>query len=130
MALGAKLARPEAPVLALAGDGGFGHCWQELETAKRLNIPVVLTLLDNGVLGYQKDAEDVKFGRHTSACNFEPVDHTKIAKACGCLGIRVERPDDYADALQAGLEADRPTLIEVTSDPNAYPPLTLFDQRN
>lgn len=130
MALGAKVARPEAPVLCLAGDGGFGHCWQELETAKRMGLPVVLTVLNNGVLGYQKDAEDVKFGRHTSACAFEPVDHVKIADACGCLGFRVERPGDYAAALRTGLEADRPTLIEVMTDPDACPPLTLFDKRN
>lgn len=127
MALGAQVARPDAAVLCLAGDGGFGHCWQELETAKRVGLPVVLTVLNNGVLGYQKDAEDVKFGRHTSACEFEPVDHVKIAEACGCLGLHVERPGDYAAALQAGLKSDRPSLIEVATDPNAYPPLTLFD---
>ena len=127
MALGAKLARPDQPVLCVAGDGGFGHCWQELETAKRMGLPVVLTLLNNGVLGYQKDAENVKFGRHTSACTFEPVDHVKIAEACGCLGLRVARPGDYAAALQAGLESDRPVLIEVDTDPEAFPPLTLFD---
>ena len=129
MAMGAKLARPDFPVLCLAGDGGFGHCWQELETAKRMELPVVLTLLNNGVLGYQKDAEDVKFGRHTGACTFEPVDHAKIAEACGCLGLRVEQSGDYAAALQAGLEANRPTLIEVDTDPNAYPPITLFDKK-
>ena len=130
MALGAKLARPDFPVFCLVGDGGFGHCWQELETAKRMGLPVVLTLLNNGVLGYQKDAEDVKFGRHTSACGFEPVDHAKIAEACGCLGLRVERPGDYAAALQAARDADRPSLIEVMTDPDARPPLTLFDVAN
>lgn len=127
MALGAKLARPEHPVLCLAGDGGFGHCWQELETARRMDIPVVLTLLNNGVLGYQKDAEDVKFGRHTSACRFASVDHVTIAGACGCNGIRVERPDDYADALKTALSSHTPTLIEAVTDPDAYPPITLFD---
>ena len=127
MALGAKLARPERSVFCFVGDGGFGHCWQELETARRMDIKVILTVLNNGVLGYQKDAEDVKFGRHTSACTFADVDHRKIAEACGCLGFRVERADDYGDALDAAAEADRPSLIEVMTDPLAYPPLTLFD---
>ena len=127
MALGAKVARPESSVFCFVGDGGFGHCWQELETAKRMGINVVLTVLNNGVLGYQKDAEDVKFGRHTSACSFADVDHRRIAEACGCLGLRVEKAEEYGDALGAALEAERPSLIEVMTDPQAYPPLTLFD---
>ena len=47
MALGAKLARPEAPVFALVGDGGFAHVWSELETARRQGLHVVVTVLNN-----------------------------------------------------------------------------------
>ena len=129
MALGAKLARPDVQVFCIVGDGGFGHCWQELETAKRSGINVIVTVLNNGILGYQRDAEDVKFGRHTDACAFEPVDHAKIAEACGCIGIKVEHPSEYKDALRKGIDADRPTLIEVITDPLAYPPLTMFDEK-
>lgn len=127
MAMGAKLARPDRPVFAVVGDGGFAHVWSELETACRMDIPVVVTVLNNGVLGYQKDAEDMKLGRHTDACAFAPVDHARIAEACGCLGLRVDRAADYAEALQEGLAADRPTVIDVATDPMAYPPITFFD---
>jgi acetolactate synthase-1/2/3 large subunit len=127
MALGAKLAAPESPVLCVAGDGGFGHCWQELETARRMGVNVVVTVLNNGVLGYQKDAEDAKFGRHTDACAFHPVDHARIAEACGCRGVRIENPADYGAALREALGADRTTLIDVVTDPDAYPPVTAFD---
>jgi len=129
LALGAKLAAPEAPVFCLAGDGGFAHVWSELETARRHGIKVVLTVLNNQILGYQKHAEDVLFGAHTTAVDFQPVDHAMIARACGLFGHRVERPEDYAPALQAALAADRTTVIDVLTDPDAYPPITSFEGR-
>ncbi len=127
LAIGAKVARPDAPVICVAGDGGFGHVWSELETVKRTGTNVVLTILNNGVLGYQKDAEDVKFGRHTGACYFAPVDHAAIARACGCRGVRVEHAADYLPAVREALAANETTLIDVHTDPEAYPPITFFD---
>ena len=127
MALGAKLAAPESAVLCFVGDGGFGHVWSELETARRMGIEVVVTVFSNQILGFQRDAEDTRFGRHTDAIYFEPVDHAGIARDCGCLGVRVERPEDYAPALAAAMAAERTTVIDAIVDPDAKPPLTLFE---
>ena len=129
LALGAKVARPKDPVLTVVGDGGFAHVWSELETSRRMNLPVTVIVLNNGVLGYQKDAEDVKFGRHTSACVFAPVDHALIANACGCRGIRVEAPGDFLPALREALAAGVTTVIDVITDPEAYPPITFFENK-
>jgi acetolactate synthase-1/2/3 large subunit len=129
IALGAKMAKPSCPVVCITGDGGFAHVWSELETARRMGVAVVVTVLNNGVLGYQKDAEDVKFGRHTSACRFAPVDHAQIARACGCRGLVVDRAEDYLPAVKAALESDVTTVLDVITDPDAYPPLTMFDDR-
>ncbi len=129
MALGAKVARPNAPVICLSGDGGFGHCWSELETSRRMGLPVVLIVLNNQVLGYQKDAETAFFGDYTDACDFQPVDHAAIARACGLHGVRIEDPADFAPALKAALRADRTTVIDVLSDPDAHPPITVFEGR-
>jgi acetolactate synthase-1/2/3 large subunit len=129
LAIGAKMARPDSPVLCLAGDGGFAHVWAELETARRMSAKIVLTVLNNGVLAYQKDAEDVKFGRHTGAVRFAPVDHAAIARACGCRGVRVERASDYLPALREAFAADDTTVIDVITDPDAYPPITMFDEK-
>jgi acetolactate synthase-1/2/3 large subunit len=129
LALGVKAARPQSPVLCIAGDGAFGHVWSELETARRTGSAVVLTVLNNGVLGYQKDAEDVKFGRHTSACRFEPVDHAAIARACGCRGVRVQHAREYGPALAEALASGEPSLLDVDTDPEAYPPITMFDDK-
>jgi acetolactate synthase-1/2/3 large subunit len=129
LAIGARMARPDKPVLCLSGDGGFAHVWAELETARRMQAKIVLTVLNNGVLAYQKDAEDVKFGRHTTACYFAPVDHAQIARACGCHGVRVERPSEYLPALREALAAEETTVIDVITDPHAYPPITMFDEK-
>ncbi|MEO1188621.1 MAG: acetolactate synthase catalytic subunit [Pseudomonadota bacterium] len=127
MALGSKLANPKSAVVCFAGDGGFGHVWSELETAVRENIPVVMIVLNNGTLGYQKDAEHVKFGRHTGACYFNPVDHAAIAKACGCDAHSISDPSDLASVLEEAIKSNKPTLIDVITDPNSYPPLTMFE---
>ena len=128
MAIGAACAAPGAPVICFVGDGGFAHVWSELETARRIGSRIIVTVFNNGVLGFQKDAENVRFGRHTIACHLAPVDHAKIADACGCLGIRVERAADYARVFETALDSDRPVVIDVVTDPLAFPPITLFDE--
>jgi acetolactate synthase-1/2/3 large subunit len=127
LALGAKVASPESPVLCMVGDGGFAHVWSELETAARRKTPVVLTVLNNSCLGYQKDAEDVKFGSHTTACYFTAVDHAAIARASGCRGVRIETASDYLPALREALACNETTVLDVITDPAAYPPVTFFD---
>ncbi|MBZ9739787.1 MULTISPECIES: acetolactate synthase catalytic subunit [unclassified Mesorhizobium] len=126
LAIGAKVARPDHPVVVLVGDGGFAHSWAELETMVRSNLPITIVVLNNGILGFQRDAESVKFGAYTSACHLGPVDHAMIAKACGCSSVRLEAADQLADALRKGLASKSPFLIEVMTDPAAHPPLSLF----
>ena len=127
LAMGAKVAKPDAPVVALVGDGGFAHSWAELETMVRMGIALTVIVLNNGILGYQKDAETVKFGAYTTACHFAPVDHVAIARACGCVGIRVDTPSEILPALRDALASSRPTLIEIMTDPGAHPAISLYD---
>lgn len=125
-AMGAKVARPTAPVYTLVGDGGFAHVWSEFETCVRMGIKVTCILINNGILGYQKHGENVKFGAHTSAVHFAPVDHAAVARACGAQGIRVTDPEKLGEAFDAAEKADTATLIEVMCTENAYPPVTVF----
>jgi acetolactate synthase-1/2/3 large subunit len=129
LALGAKCARPDAPVLAYVGDGGFGHVWSEMETAVRERLNIVVTVFNNQVLGFQKDAEDERHGRHTDACYFSAVDHAAVGRAAGCVGVRVETPAQYAEALAEAMKSETPTILDVVTDPMAYPPLRVFDDR-
>ena len=126
LAMGAKIGNPDRPVFCIVGDGGFGHVWSELETACRHGIKVVVAVMNNGVLGYQKHAEDAGLGRHTNVCDFAPVDHAAIAEACGVRGIRLERAQDIAATIKEALAADASVLIDILADPNAMPPVTAF----
>ncbi|MDH4255324.1 MAG: acetolactate synthase catalytic subunit [Gammaproteobacteria bacterium] len=128
LAIGAKVANPDSPVLCMVGDGGFAHVWSELETAARTRTPVVISVLNNGCLAYQKDAEDVKFGRHSTGCYFSPVDHAAIARASGCRGVRIDRPDDYLPALREAMSRADTTVLDIMIDPAAYPPITFFQK--
>ncbi len=129
MALGAKVARPEAEVVCITGDGGFGHVWQELETAVRANLPITVLLLNNSILGFQKHAELVQFAETTSAIEFAEVDHAAIARACGAEGIRVTTVAEMQHALEASIGNGRVTLIEVITDSDAFPPVTRWESR-
>lgn len=126
LALGSKVAHPGQRVIAVVGDGGFGHCWQELETAVRMQLPVTVIVLNNGILGFQYHAENVHYGRHTSATRFAGVDHAAIARACGCNGVVVEGPEQFEPALVAALASNVCSVLEIKTDENAYPPLSLF----
>jgi acetolactate synthase I/II/III large subunit len=126
MALGARIGQPQRPVFCIVGDGGFGHVWSELETARRHGIRVVVAVMNNGILGYQKHAEDAGLGRHTNICDFVDVDHAAIARACGVKGLRLERASDIARVIAEALATDGPVLIDVIADPAAMPPVSVF----
>jgi acetolactate synthase-1/2/3 large subunit len=121
------MASPEARIFCLVGDGAFAHVWSELETGKRLGVQLVIIVLNNQILGYQRQAENSIWGAHTEAIYFEPVDHAAIARACGVDGVRIEDPADFLPTVEAGLARGGVTLLDVLTDPEAYPPITAFD---
>jgi acetolactate synthase-1/2/3 large subunit len=130
MALGAKVASPESTVYCLVGDGGFGHVWSELETAKRMGIKVILMVINNGILGFQKHAENVKYGAHTSAVDFAQVSHAKVAEGAGCVGITVSDASRIEEAFAQAEKAESTVLLDFICDENAFPPLTFFTPEN
>jgi acetolactate synthase-1/2/3 large subunit len=119
MAIGAQIAAQEA-------SSGAKVAMAELETLRRMELPITLLVLNNGILGYQKHAEEVKFGEHTKAVNFTAVDHAAIARACGVEGIRVEHSSQIRSALAAALAAPGPVLLDVITDPDAKPPISFY----
>lgn len=130
MAIGAKAAHPGSAVVCVVGDGGFGHVWSELETSVRENLPIVLLVLNNSILGFQKHAELSLFQDHTNAIDFVDVDHAAIARAVGARGVRVDRPEQLPAVLSEALSAGVTTLIELTIEPDAYPPMTMWQGKD
>lgn len=126
MALGARVAAPDVNIYCLSGDGGFGHVWSELETARRMQLKVVLIVLNNSTLGFSKHADNVRFGTHSTAVNFTAVDHCAVARAAGCEAIAVQDPADIAQALAQARSNSVTTLIEIRCDPNAFPPFSNY----
>ncbi|GMX61117.1 acetolactate synthase catalytic subunit [Paenibacillus elgii] len=127
MAMGAKLANPNRKVFCLVGDGGFAHVWSELETCKRHGIQVVVVVINNGILAYQKYAETAMLGRYTDNCDFSFVDHAKVAEACGLKGIKVEAIKDIPLAIEEAFNSNESVLIDLISDPINTPPVQLLD---
>lgn len=118
-AIGAKLAAPDLPVVALCGDNGFAMAVAELETAKREGCPLVALVVNNGTLGYVKALQHSLYdGRYVSV-DFLDTDYAAVARAFGCEGRRIEQPDDLAGALREALESDVPYVLDVlvTVDP-------------
>ncbi len=113
--VGAKLARPDSTVVCLTGDGSFGFSVGELETVARLNLKVVVVQFNNGTFGWIKELQHLHHGGRFQSVDFLQQDCAAIARGFGWLGIRVEEPRDFKDALQEGLDAAVPTFIDVLS---------------
>ena len=119
-AIGAALAHPSGPVVALTGDAGFNMSMGELETALRIGLGITIVVANNAASGYVKALQHAVFdGRYQSA-DLHELDYAAIARAFGCDGIRVEDTHDLGPALQDALgQKARPTVIDVivTRDP-------------
>jgi acetolactate synthase-1/2/3 large subunit len=112
MAIGAKLAAPDRPVLALAGDGGILFTLQELATARDLRLPLPIVVYDNAGYGEIRDAMDEAGVAHLGT-DIVTHDLPAIARGFGIGGVRVSDPVELEKAVRAALTADGPTLIEV-----------------
>jgi acetolactate synthase-1/2/3 large subunit/sulfoacetaldehyde acetyltransferase len=120
-ALGAKMAAPHRPVVALHGDGGFLFNAQELETAVRERIPVVCVVMNNGEWGSEKACQRVMYhGRYVGADITNPR-FDKLAELFGGKGFYAERPEDVAPALEEALKSDVVSVVEVPVDPEELP---------
>jgi acetolactate synthase-1/2/3 large subunit len=118
--IGAALAAPQTPVVAITGDGGFNMMLGELETARRAGIGLTIVVVNNAASGYVKALQHAMFRGRYQSSDLVEMDYAAIARAMGCSGIRVEDPERLGAALREGLaERSRPTILDivVTRDP-------------
>ena len=120
-AIGAALAANGRPVASLTGDGGFNMALGDLETARRMGLSFAIVVFNNAASGYVKALQHLMYGEGAyQSSDLAETNYAKVAEAMGCVGIRVEDPDDLAGALKQGLAAKGvPTVIDVvvTRDP-------------
>jgi len=115
--VGAKLARPEATVVGLMGDGSFGMSAGELETISRLRLPVTIIQFNNSCFGWIKTLQCLYYDRRYVSVDFSSdTDHAAIAEGFGLVGVRVERPDQLGPAIRQAVSGDRPTFIDVVTE--------------
>ena len=114
-AVAAKLLYPEKRVVTVSGDGGFLMNAQELETAVRLNVPVVALVFSDNTYGLIELKQMREFGRSTQI-HFENPDFVQFARSFGAAGYRVEGADELRDILEEALSLDRPAVIDCPVD--------------
>jgi thiamine pyrophosphate-dependent acetolactate synthase large subunit-like protein len=117
-AIGAKVAAPEAPVVALLGDGGVMFTLAELATAADLAVPLPIVVVDNSGYGEIRN-EMIDRDDPVHAVTFRSPDFAAIGRAVGCDGVSLDGPAGLADAVRRALAADRPTVIHLRHDPAA-----------
>lgn len=132
-ALGAKCAAPDRPVICFTGDGGFWYHLSELETAARFGINTITVVNNNRSFnqckgGFDSVYEGQNAGKPEDLWVFEEVNFVEVAKSMGCLGIRVDTPSEIRAALEKAMTANKPVVIDVSTDIEAMAPVAFVPE--
>jgi len=114
-AIGAKLARPDAPVVAALGDGGFSMNAQEIETAERIGARFVTVVLEDDSYSLIKLSQEGK-KLEPYRTDFGPIDTVKMAEACGVEGMRTANPAELSAAARRAIDRQQSLVIAVPVD--------------
>jgi acetolactate synthase-1/2/3 large subunit len=123
-AIGAKAARPDVPVVDIAGDGSFGMTENNLATCVEENLPVIVVILNNRMLGMVAQWQRLFYDRRYMAVELgKQPDFVKLAEAYGAVGVRPESIEEFEKAVSTAVKDDATTVIDVTIDPeeNVFP---------
>ena len=122
-AMGVTLARPDEPVWAISGDGGFQMNMQEIATMVQENIPVKMAVFNNGYLGMVRQWQQFFHGRRYSATPIWSPDYVRLAEAYGIHGRRIESGAGLEDAVREAVERPGPALLEfmIEQEANVFP---------
>jgi acetolactate synthase-1/2/3 large subunit len=124
-AMGIKLAKPDADVFCITGEGSIQMCIQELSTCKQYNTPVKIIALNNRYLGMVRQWQQLDYGGRYSHSYMDALpDFVKLAEAYGHVGLLIERPSDVEGALREAISMkDRTVFLDIRTDPteNVWP---------
>ena len=119
--IGAKAAAPKRTVVCFTGDGGFSYHLPELETAKRLGLPVIVIVNNNECLSQGVKNLNIAYGnrpegRKSECYVYEKTDFAKIAQSFNCFGATVVDPKDFKAAFDAAVASNLPAVIDVKTE--------------
>jgi len=122
-AIGAKMAKPDAEVWAIVGDGGFQMTQAELSTAAQEGVKVNVAIINNGYLGMVRQWQEFFYERRYAATPLRSPDFVKLAEAHGLLGLRVDKRPAVEEVVQRARQADGTVLIDfrVEQEDSVYP---------
>ncbi|HEY2337773.1 MAG TPA: thiamine pyrophosphate-binding protein [Burkholderiales bacterium] len=116
-AIGAHFARPKVKTVAVMGDGSFGMCVGELETAVRLKLPITFVVLSNAVYGWIKAGQKSGYDKRYFSVDFGVTDHAKVAEAFGVRAFRVFQPENLRQVLKEAFACGGPSLVDIVCQP-------------
>lgn len=120
-AIAAKLAAPSKQVYCITGDGSFGLNIQELETASRLQLPIVFIVHNDSAWGMIKGGQTASFGKRYIGVDLGDVRYDEIARGMNCYGERVVKPSEIKSALQRAVDSKLPAVLDVIIDKEVLP---------
>ncbi len=120
-AIAAKIAFPERQSIAFVGDGGFTMLMGDFATAVKYDLPIIVVIIKNNVLGQIKWEQIVFLGNPEYGVQLHDINFAKFAEACGGLGFTVEKPEDIRPTLQQAIASGKPSVVEIYVDPNEPP---------
>jgi len=121
-ALAAKVVHPDRAVVAVAGDGDFLMCGQELATAVQHRLDVVVLVVNNGCYGTIRMHQERSYPGRVIATDLDNPDFPALAEAYGAAGEAVPDTAAFPDAFERALAAGRPALLDLHVDPEAIAP--------
>ena len=121
-AVGAKLQNPEAPVVAFCGDGDFLMTAQELATSVQYEAPIIVVVINNGMLATIRMHQERTYPDRPSATDLVNPDFAAYARAFGGFGSIIERTEDFPGAFERALASGVPAVLELRVDPEAILP--------
>ena len=116
--IGVQIGRPKNKVVSVMGDGSFGFAVGELETAKRLSLPIIFIVISNSVYGWIKAGQKSSFNKRYYSVDFSRTDHARVAASYGIKTWTVKKPNELKKIISEAIKYKRgPCLIDIISQP-------------
>ncbi len=130
-AIGVKVAKPDATVFSLMGDASLGMALGDLETAKRLGLPIIFVNFENNCYGWIKTIQRLYYDERYFAVDFCPIDSVAVAKGFGIDAISISNNAQIEEGIQWALAQEKPTFLNVAIErPTGFVPPVLKWERD